>query len=86
MPHHRDLGPVGPAGVDRSRDGGRRRHARAGRLVRAVAAGIRAEEETPFLHASAANTSTIRLYRGARIRAAPVGRARRAALARLTYS
>jgi ribosomal protein S18 acetylase RimI-like enzyme len=34
----------------------------AGRLVRAVAAGIRARGETPFLHASAANTSAIRLY------------------------
>jgi predicted GNAT family acetyltransferase len=34
----------------------------AGRLVRAVAAGIRARGETPFLHASAANTNAIRLY------------------------
>jgi ribosomal protein S18 acetylase RimI-like enzyme len=32
------------------------------RLVRAVAAGIRARGETPFLHASADNTSAIRLY------------------------
>jgi ribosomal protein S18 acetylase RimI-like enzyme len=35
----------------------------AGRLVRAVAAGIRARGETPFLHAAADNTSAIRLYR-----------------------
>ncbi|MEN0130162.1 MAG: GNAT family N-acetyltransferase [Brevundimonas sp.] len=34
----------------------------AGRLVRAVAAGIRGRGETPFLHASAANTNAIRLY------------------------
>ena len=31
-------------------------------LVRAVAAGIRARGETPFLHANAANTGAIRLY------------------------
>ncbi|MEU6847200.1 GNAT family N-acetyltransferase [Streptomyces sp. NPDC046716] len=34
----------------------------AGRLVRAVAAGIRDRGETPFLHTSAANTNAIRLY------------------------
>jgi len=34
----------------------------AGRLVRAVAAGIRERGDTPFLHASAANTNAIRLY------------------------
>ncbi len=34
----------------------------AGQLVRAVAAGVRARGETPFLHASAANTNAIRLY------------------------
>jgi ribosomal protein S18 acetylase RimI-like enzyme len=34
----------------------------AGRLMRAVAAGIRARGETPFLHAAATNTSAIRLY------------------------
>ncbi|GAA3524352.1 GNAT family N-acetyltransferase [Amycolatopsis ultiminotia] len=34
----------------------------ASRLVRAVAAGIREREETPFLHTSAANVSAIRLY------------------------
>ena len=34
----------------------------ATRLVRAVAAGIRARGETPFLHASADNTNAIRLY------------------------
>jgi ribosomal protein S18 acetylase RimI-like enzyme len=34
----------------------------AGRLVLAVAANIRARDETPFLHASAANTNAIRLY------------------------
>jgi ribosomal protein S18 acetylase RimI-like enzyme len=35
----------------------------ATRLVRAVAAGIRARGETPFLHTSAGNTAAIRLYR-----------------------
>jgi ribosomal protein S18 acetylase RimI-like enzyme len=35
----------------------------AGRLVRAVAAGIRERGETPFLHAAAANESAVRLYR-----------------------
>ncbi|MYW64385.1 GNAT family N-acetyltransferase [Streptomyces sp. SID8379] len=34
----------------------------AGRLVRAVAAGIRERGETPFLHTSAHNTDAIRLY------------------------
>ncbi|MYV51572.1 GNAT family N-acetyltransferase [Streptomyces sp. SID3212] len=34
----------------------------ATRLVRAVAAGIRERGETPFMHASAANTDAIRLY------------------------
>lgn len=34
----------------------------ATRLVRAVAAGIRERGDTPFLHASAANTGAIRLY------------------------
>jgi ribosomal protein S18 acetylase RimI-like enzyme len=34
----------------------------ATRLVRAVAAGIRARGETPFLHAAAANTTAVRLY------------------------
>jgi predicted GNAT family acetyltransferase len=34
----------------------------ATRLVRAVAAGIRARREVPFLHAAAANTTAIRLY------------------------
>lgn len=34
----------------------------ATRLVRAVAAGIRARGETPFLHAAAHNTPAIRLY------------------------
>lgn len=34
----------------------------AGRLVRAVAYGIRARGETPFLHAAATNTAAIRLY------------------------
>jgi ribosomal protein S18 acetylase RimI-like enzyme len=34
----------------------------AGRLVRAVAAGIRERGETPFLHAIAANANAIRLY------------------------
>lgn len=34
----------------------------AGRLVRAVAAGIRARGEVPFLHAAATNTGAIALY------------------------
>jgi predicted GNAT family acetyltransferase len=34
----------------------------ATRLVRAVAAGIRDRGDTPFMHASAANTGAIRLY------------------------
>jgi ribosomal protein S18 acetylase RimI-like enzyme len=34
----------------------------ATRLVRAVAAGIRARGETPFLHAAGTNTTAIRLY------------------------
>ncbi|WP_433831967.1 GNAT family N-acetyltransferase [Actinoplanes sp. CA-015351] len=34
----------------------------ATRLIRAVAAGIRARGETPFLHTSAANVNAIRLY------------------------
>lgn len=34
----------------------------ATRLVRAVAAGIRARNETPLLHAAASNTTAIRLY------------------------
>jgi ribosomal protein S18 acetylase RimI-like enzyme len=34
----------------------------ATRLVRAVAASIRARAETPFLHAAASNTNAIRLY------------------------
>jgi ribosomal protein S18 acetylase RimI-like enzyme len=34
----------------------------ASRLVRAVAAGIKARGETPFMHAAAGNTTAIRLY------------------------
>lgn len=34
----------------------------AGRLVRAVAHGIRERGETPFLHAAATNTNAVRLY------------------------
>lgn len=34
----------------------------AGRLVRAVAAGIVARGETPFLHAMVSNANAIRLY------------------------
>jgi predicted GNAT family acetyltransferase len=34
----------------------------AGRLVRAVAAGIRARGDVPFLHAAADNVTGIRLY------------------------
>ncbi|WP_449224403.1 GNAT family N-acetyltransferase [Amycolatopsis silviterrae] len=36
----------------------------AGRLVRAVAAGIRERGETPFLHAAAGNVNAIRRYEG----------------------
>ena len=45
----------------------------ATRLVLAVAAGIRARGETPFLHAAAANTNAIRLYEtlGFRLRQRP---------------
>lgn len=45
----------------------------ATRLVLAVAAGIRARGEVPFLHASASNTGAIRLYEalGFRLRARP---------------
>ena len=35
----------------------------ASRLIRAVAAGIAARGETPFLHALASNTNAVRLYR-----------------------
>ncbi|WP_310742345.1 GNAT family N-acetyltransferase [Microbispora sp. H13382] len=41
-----------------------RRQGLASRLVPAVAAGIRARGETPFLHAAASNTSAIRVYEG----------------------
>lgn len=43
------------------------------RLVRTVAAGIRARDEQPFLHAAASNTTAIRLYQalGFTVRAAP---------------
>jgi ribosomal protein S18 acetylase RimI-like enzyme len=34
----------------------------AARLIRAVAAGIQARGETPFLHAAASNTNAVRLY------------------------
>ncbi|TDC02029.1 GNAT family N-acetyltransferase [Micromonospora fluostatini] len=45
----------------------------ASRLVRAVAAGIRARGEHPFLHAAASNTAAIRLYEsmGFRLRRRP---------------
>jgi predicted GNAT family acetyltransferase len=39
-----------------------RRQGLASRLVLAVAAGIRARGETPFLHAAASNTTAIRVY------------------------
>lgn len=39
-----------------------RGHGLATRLTLAVAAGIRARSETPFLHAAASNTGAIRLY------------------------
>jgi predicted GNAT family acetyltransferase len=39
-----------------------RGHGLASRLTRAVAAGIVARGDTPFLHAIAANTTAIRLY------------------------
>ena len=41
---------------------GHRGQGLATRLVHAVAAGIRARGETPFLHAAATNTNAIRLY------------------------
>ncbi|MFJ3202562.1 GNAT family N-acetyltransferase [Streptomyces sp. NPDC086989] len=41
---------------------GHRGRGLATRLVRAVAAGIRARGETPFLHTAASNTGAIRLY------------------------
>lgn len=43
-------------------DPGHRGQGLANRLVRAVASGIRERGDTPFLHASAANTGAIRLY------------------------
>ena len=43
-------------------DPAHRGHGLAARLVRAVAAGIRARGETPFLHAAATNTGAIALY------------------------
>ncbi|MCD2186724.1 GNAT family N-acetyltransferase [Actinomycetospora soli] len=45
----------------------------ATRLVLAVAAGVRARDETPYLHAAAENTTAIRLYEqlGFRLRARP---------------
>ncbi|MGW5265807.1 GNAT family N-acetyltransferase [Microbispora sp. NPDC004025] len=43
-------------------DPAHRRQGLAARLVLAVAAGIRARGETPFLHAAASNTSAIRVY------------------------
>jgi ribosomal protein S18 acetylase RimI-like enzyme len=52
----------------------------ATRLVRAVAAGIRARGETPFMHTAASNTTAIRLYEsiGFRLRRKTVfGRYRR---------
>ncbi|MEN3540380.1 GNAT family N-acetyltransferase [Microbispora sp. ZYX-F-249] len=45
-------------------DPAHRRRGLASRLVLAVAAGIRARGETPFLHAAASNTSAIRVYEG----------------------
>lgn len=51
----------------------------AGRLVRAVAHGVRSRGETPFLHASAKNTGAIRLYEqlGMRLRRTVAFRAAR---------
>jgi ribosomal protein S18 acetylase RimI-like enzyme len=43
-------------------DPGHRGQGLGTRLVHAVAAGIRARGETPFLHAAATNTTAIRLY------------------------
>jgi ribosomal protein S18 acetylase RimI-like enzyme len=43
-------------------DPGHRHQGLATRLVRAVAAGIRARGETPFLHAAASNANAISLY------------------------
>ena len=52
----------------------------AGRLVRAVAHGIRQRGETPFLHAAAANANAIRLYEtlGFKLRRTAIFRAARA--------
>ena len=44
-------------------DEGWRGHGFAARLTRAVAAGIVARGETPFLHAAADNVNAIRLYK-----------------------
>ena len=43
-------------------DAGHRGQGLAARLVRAVAAGIRARGDTPFLHTAGTNTDAIRLY------------------------
>ena len=43
-------------------DDGWRGHGFATRLMRVLAAGIRARGETPFLHALASNTGAVRLY------------------------
>jgi ribosomal protein S18 acetylase RimI-like enzyme len=43
-------------------DPGYRGQGLAARLMKAVAHGIRARDETPFLHAAAVNTNAIRLY------------------------
>ena len=54
-------------------DAAYRGHGLGTRLVLAVAAGIRARGETPFLHAAAHNTNAIRLYEtlGFRLRQRP---------------
>lgn len=44
-------------------DGSQRGKGLAGRLVKAVAANIRAEGDTPFLHVSETNENAIRLYK-----------------------
>ncbi|WP_329193542.1 MULTISPECIES: GNAT family N-acetyltransferase [unclassified Streptomyces] len=53
---------------------GHRGEGLAGRLVRAVAAAVRERGDVPFLHAAAANTGAIRLYRsmGFTLRREPV--------------
>ncbi|MFJ9038851.1 GNAT family N-acetyltransferase [Streptomyces sp. NPDC102406] len=58
----------------------------AGRLVRAVAAGIRERGETPFLHTGAGNTNALRLYESLGFELRRTTRFRAARVPRLTAS